>query len=288
VTTEQPAQRRKRKVKWLPLGMGEGAAPQRGGLRRGLRHFLRGASSNIRSPVLGYRFGRKLRESGPPAPGASAPRESNPLEDYFDRYEEGPGIWKWRHYFDVYHRHLSKFVGREVHLVEIGVFGGGSLEMWKSYFGGRLRLYGVDIDPASQAIEGEGIEMHIGDQGDPRFWESFRESVPVVDVVIDDGGHQTGQQIATLEGLLPHMRAGGVYVCEDIFQALKGFHSYVDALARHLHSLSNEQFLQHVASVHHYPFITVIEKPEVPPPPLESQRRGTEWPEWSSFPSQPS
>ena len=98
-----------------------------------------------------------------------------------------------------------------------------------------------------------------------------------MDVLIDDGGHETAQQIATLEGLLPHMRAGGVYICEDIFQALKGFHSYIDALTRHLHSITDDRFLQHVESVHHYPYLTVIEKPQRPPPPPEPTQHGTEW-----------
>ena len=34
--------------------------------------------------------------------------ESNPLLDYFNRHQEGPGLWKWLHYFDIYHRHSSQ------------------------------------------------------------------------------------------------------------------------------------------------------------------------------------
>ena len=64
----------------------------------------------------------------------------NPLESYFDAHTTGPGIWKWRHYFDIYHRHFSKFVGKEVHILEIGIFSGGSLGMWKEYFGPQCRV----------------------------------------------------------------------------------------------------------------------------------------------------
>src|SRR5262245_59659947 len=46
----------------------------------------------------------------------------NALREYFECHRNGRGIWKWMHYFDIYHRHLSKFVGREVHIVEIGIF----------------------------------------------------------------------------------------------------------------------------------------------------------------------
>ena len=58
----------------------------------------------------------------------------NPLREFFDsRRPDQPGIWKWDHYFDAYHRHLSKF-NKPINMLEIGVLGGGSLEMWKGYF----------------------------------------------------------------------------------------------------------------------------------------------------------
>jgi hypothetical protein len=109
--------------------------------------------------------------------------------------------------------------------------------------------------------------------------------VAPVDVVIDDGGHQAHQQIATFEGLLTHMTPGGVYVCEDVHGASNVFHSYVDGLSRllHKHGPSLEvpsdatPFQQHVGSVHRYPFTVVVEKPALPVPPLESASRGTQW-----------
>ncbi len=59
---------------------------------------------------------------------ASQPSEPvpNPLRDYFEANREGPGIWRWQHYFDIYHRHFARFVGREVNVLEIGVYSGGS------------------------------------------------------------------------------------------------------------------------------------------------------------------
>src|SRR5215470_2208525 len=95
----------------------------------------------------GIRFAYRL-PNGDAADAAVQVDGSNPLEEYFDAVTEGPGVWKWRHYFPIYHRHLSKFVGRAVHVVEIGVYSGGSLAMWRSYFGDDCRIYGVDIDPA--------------------------------------------------------------------------------------------------------------------------------------------
>src|SRR5438094_5223335 len=44
----------------------------------------------------------------------------NPLRDFFQARSVGRGIWKYDHYFDVYHRHLAQFVGTDAHLLEIG------------------------------------------------------------------------------------------------------------------------------------------------------------------------
>ena len=36
---------------------------------------------------------------------------------------------------------FEKFKGREVHVVEIGIYRGGSLDMWKEYFAPKARIY---------------------------------------------------------------------------------------------------------------------------------------------------
>jgi hypothetical protein len=226
-----------------------------------------------------------------PQPPAGDP--SNPLWAYFDAHKEGRGIWKWLHYFDIYHRHLSKFRGREVHVLEIGIYSGGSLGMWRHYFGPRCRVYGVDIEPACKAYEDESVKVFIGDQADRDFWKRVREQVPTIDVVIDDGGHLAEQQIVTLEELLPHLRAGGVYVCEDLHGAFNGFSSYAAGFMHRLHQYEpstnnvndNDRrivckatpFQSVIHSAHVYPFVTVIEKCETPFSEFVSPKRGTEW-----------
>ncbi len=234
--------------------------------------------------ALGYRYGRQLAPPKVSIP-AVAPEVSNPLEAYFDAHIEGPGIWKWRHYFDIYHRHLARFRGQPVHIVEIGVFGGGTLQMWREYFGPRSHIYGVDIDPACTELEREGVEVFIGDQGDPDFWTHFLKDSPIIDIVLDDGGHTPRQQTITLQSLLPHIRPGGVYICEDIHGSFQPFHSFVDGLARPLSaigmpSVSNpaNALHQHIASIHRYPILTVIEKPPSSELLFEAPRRGTQWP----------
>jgi hypothetical protein len=135
--------------------------------------------------------------------------DSIPLKLYFESHKEGKGIVKWIHYFNIYQKHFDKFVGKEVNVVEIGVFSGASLEMWKRYFGSKCRVYGIDIREECKSYEDEKTKIFIGDQADRKFWKQFRKQVPCVDIVIDDGSHATEQQIVTLEEMLPHIRSGG-------------------------------------------------------------------------------
>lgn len=223
----------------------------------------------------------------------NVPAAANPLSEYFDARVEGRGIWKWRHYFDIYHRHFQKFVGQEVHIVEIGIYSGGSLDMWKSYFGDKCHVHGVDIEEACRSYESDSVSVHIGDQQDRTFWKQFRKDVPRVDIVLDDGGHKPEQQIVSLEELLPHVRPGGVYVCEDVHGVSNDFASYVYGLSRHLNATTDfkankedperrsvckaDDFQRHVHSVHLYPYVVAIERHETPMEELVAPKHGTQW-----------
>jgi hypothetical protein len=204
----------------------------------------------------------------------------------------GRGIWKWNHYFDIYDRHFQRFRGREVHILEIGVYSGGSLEMWRDYFGARCRIYGVDIEPTCKAYEGDSIRVFAGDQGDRKFWKRFRSVVPTLDIVVDDGSHKPEDQIVTLEELLPHLQPGGVYLCEDVQGVFNGFALYVLGLGQRLNAspvvenrdnnerrltCKTEVFQSAVHSIHLYPFVTVLERTECAVPEFVAPKHGTQW-----------
>src|ERR1700722_5430768 len=124
----------------------------------------------------------------------------NDLEKYFTE-NTGRIIHKWKHYFEIYDRHFSRFRGTDVHLVEFGVKHGGSLQMWKHYFGPRAKINGVDINPPSREGAEPQIEIFIGDQADRSFLKSLLTQIPRMDILIDDGGHTMDQQINTYEEL---------------------------------------------------------------------------------------
>lgn len=118
-------------------------------------------------------------------------------------------------YFQAYEELLSNYVGREIIFVEIGVLNGGSLFMWRDFFGPKARIIGIDLNPAAKKWENEGFEIFVGNQADPRFWTNFFAIVGQVDIVLDDGGHTNLQQVVTFDQAVPNIRDGGLLIVED-------------------------------------------------------------------------
>ncbi|MFZ2651209.1 MAG: hypothetical protein WA210_13990 [Burkholderiaceae bacterium] len=84
----------------------------------------------------------------------------NDLEQFFNQHT-GRLIHKWRHYFEIYDRHFARFRGRPVNIVEFGVSQGGSMLIWKHYFGPDVKVFGVDINPNCKQFEEPGVQIFI-------------------------------------------------------------------------------------------------------------------------------
>ncbi|MFI5175967.1 MAG: class I SAM-dependent methyltransferase [Terriglobia bacterium] len=202
----------------------------------------------------------------------------NDLEKYFQKNTSNRTV-KWKHYLEIYDRHFSRFRGTDVHLVEIGVFDGGSLQMWKSYFGPRSRIYGVDVDPNCKQLEEEQISIFIGDQSDEKFLRVLAKTLPRIDILIDDGGHKMNEQIITFDVLFPHIDKEGIYVCEDLhtsywkkfgggFRRKGTFIEYSKGFIDSIHAwhskepqkLAVSHLTRSIHSLHFYNSLLVIEK----------------------------
>ena len=79
--------------------------------------------------------------------------ESTPDNELFRIFSADTNVHKWHHYFDVYTRYFERYRDRPITMLEIGVFRGGSLRMWKEYFHTDSTIVGVDIDESCQAHE---------------------------------------------------------------------------------------------------------------------------------------
>ena len=142
--------------------------------------------------------------------GLRAPKRAGTLKEIFAGRNR---IHKWHHYFDIYERYLAPLRGEPIRLLEIGVFKGGSLRMWREYFGPRATIMGADIEPSVAEFEREGFRIFVGDQADTAFLEKVRDEIGTVDVIIDDGGHTMLQQVNAFEVLYP--AASRLYLVED-------------------------------------------------------------------------
>jgi len=122
---------------------------------------------------------------------------------------------KWESYFNVYEKIFQSYKGKKITFVEVGVSTGGSLQMWRKYFGENARIIGVELNPEAKKLEAEGFEIFIGNQSDPSFWKRFFEVVGKIDILLDDGGHKNIQQISTVHNSLPFINNNGLVVVED-------------------------------------------------------------------------
>lgn len=122
---------------------------------------------------------------------------------------------KWEPYFDVYEEYFGLWRTRSPVFVEVGIMGGGSLEMWTKYFDPGATIWGIDYDVTKRDLQIPGASIEIGDQSDRLFWRDFLTKVPKIDLFLDDGGHRMHEQIITFEMVWPHISENGVYICED-------------------------------------------------------------------------
>jgi len=209
---------------------------------------------------------------------------ANPLAAYC---AANPGrlINKWHHYLDIYHRHFARFRGQPITFVEIGIYHGGSLQMWRNYFGPQARIIGVDINPRVRELAEPGIEIIIGDQADRGFLAELAKQAGPIDILLDDGGHHMNQQIATLESLYGSVKDDGVLLIEDThtsywreygggLRAPMTFMEFAKRLVDELNawhsrdpqSFSPGPFTRGTRSMHFYDSIVVIEKGAHPQP----------------------
>jgi hypothetical protein len=137
---------------------------------------------------------------------------------------EGRLAHKWPHYFPIYDRFFAPYRAgfvaahgamRPLRFLEIGVSHGGSLQLWRKYFGPAATIFGVDIDPRCAAIDDVDLVVRIGSQDDPAFLSSIVAEMGGVDIVLDDGSHIAAHQRASLDILWPLLSEGGLYVIED-------------------------------------------------------------------------
>jgi hypothetical protein len=192
---------------------------------------------------------------------------------------EGNLIHKWDHYFDIYEKHFAKYRGQKVNMLEIGISHGGSMQLWKKYFGIDAHIYAIDINPDCKKLEEENTTIFIGSQSDEHFLKRVASQLPELDIVLDDGGHTMNQQLVSFDTLYLKVKEGGLYVVEDTHTSYwSEFHGglkksgtfiehskhLVDTIYEsHIHDkdkIAFDDITRHINSITFYDSVVVFEK----------------------------
>lgn len=119
-------------------------------------------------------------------------------------------------YTATYDALLSPLRDTQCTVLEIGVWEGASIAMWRAYFEHAF-IIGLDVDTSRAKDELiEGTHIRQGDAMDAVFIADVAREYGPFDVVIDDGAHMAhiSQPIHAL--LWPHVAPRGLYFVEDL------------------------------------------------------------------------
>jgi hypothetical protein len=188
-------------------------------------------------------------------------------------------------YTSRYEIYLEQYRDVEFNLLEIGVYNGSSIKMWKEYFP-KANIVALDIDPKCKQYEEDRITIHVGDQTDVKFLNDVFNQYGHFEIILDDGGHSWKQQIISFETLFPLLTPGGMYLVEDLHTSYKPqsvwddyhitgvdyFKNLVDAINLNGKSFRgykeiNGQFLNYfeknIDYIHFYKSMLVVGKKEI-------------------------
>ncbi len=214
-------------------------------------------------------------------------RPATVFEDLFWTHD-GPVVDKWHHYLPLYDRYLTAWRNTPVRMLEIGVSRGGSLKMWRKYFGPDAVIFGIDIDPRCARLNGDAGQVRIGSQDNPKFLKQVVAEMGGVDIVLDDGSHVSAHIRASLDTLFPMLADGGLYMIEDLhacywapfgggYRRPGSFVETVKTMIDDMHHWYHDQGERigatagSLAAIHAHDSIVVLEKTAVAPP-RRSQR----------------
>jgi hypothetical protein len=123
---------------------------------------------------------------------------------------------KHTNYFSIYEEVFKPYLPkRNIKIVEIGVFSGGSVELWSKCFHKSAIIYGLDKNPNLDALNSKKIKIEHVDQDNIKSLQKVAKEIGQIDILIDDGGHTNKQQINTFNVFLPYMKENGVMIFED-------------------------------------------------------------------------
>jgi hypothetical protein len=121
------------------------------------------------------------------------------------------------HYLQNYDEFFQPLRNEHIKLLELGIYEGGSLLLWRDYFPKGV-IAGLDLNPVTIDDPTGRIRIYQGQQQDTQLLDRIaREVAPDgFDVIIDDCSH-IGEltRISFWHLFDNHLKSGGLYVIED-------------------------------------------------------------------------
>lgn len=138
------------------------------------------------------------------------------LTDIFNRYDSDKNS-SFHNYCRQYENLFKDYREKSLTFLEIGVFQGESIKIWREVFHNAIKIVGIDINPECKQYENpdKSIFVEIGDASNPEFITFINNKYGPFDVVLDDGSHTNKDVINSFELIFPTMKDDGLYLVED-------------------------------------------------------------------------
>ena len=114
----------------------------------------------------------------------------------------------------IYDQLLAPYKDKPIAFLEIGIANGGSLYMWNDYFP-NAAISGVDkvkLWNHDTMLKYPRIQPCIANA----YSQEFVDTLPELDIVIDDGPHTEHSWYDFLRRYIPKVKKGGLLIIEDI------------------------------------------------------------------------
>lgn len=118
------------------------------------------------------------------------------------------------HYDDI----LNHLRSSKIRLLEIGVYKGASIKMWREYFP-HAEIHCIDINQIDLSDLND-VTMHIVNCDNKNDLKNLAEKLGDFDIIIDDGGHTMRQQQNSFEVFWPKVKKDGIFIMEDMHTSI--------------------------------------------------------------------
>jgi len=144
------------------------------------------------------------------------------LKELCDGWNREP-FNKRNNFIETYEEKFSRLkTKKDLRILELGIDGGGSLQLWEQYFPNASLILGVDIDLNRCRVQSNNKIRFI--EGDLNRVETYNtiKMYGGFDLIIDDGSHKGDDIITAFGNLFPILREDGYYSIENLYYTGSG------------------------------------------------------------------